>query len=80
MYEKSPQPPCWHTSSFGSTADMSRLEQSALGEHFTACQTLRGRLHYLKSGADSVHGLVSARFVTCALAVVAVTTVGYLVL
>lgn len=80
MYEKSPLPPCWHTSSFGSTADMSRLEQLVLCEHFTACQTLRGRLHFLKASADSVHGLVSARFVTCALVVVAVGIAGYLAL
>lgn len=80
MHEKSPLPPCWHTASYGSTADMSRLERFELAEHFTACQTVRGRLHYLESSADSLHGLVSARFMTCALAVVVAATVGYLVL
>ena len=80
MHEKSPQSPCWHTSSYGSAAEMSGLERSELGAHFTACKTLRGRLHYLKSSADSLHGLVSARFITCALAVMAVATAAYLTL
>lgn len=80
MHEKSPLPPNWYTSCFGSTPDISHREQSELGEHFTACQALRGRLHYLQSGADAVHGLVSARFVTCSLAVAAVVAVGFLAL
>ncbi|AGX87528.1 hypothetical protein [Candidatus Symbiobacter mobilis] len=80
MHEKNSLSPCWQTSSYGSSADMSGLEQSELGNHFIVCQTLRGRLHYLKGSADTLHGLVSARFITCALVVVALGTVGYLAL
>jgi hypothetical protein len=80
MYEKSHQPPCWHTASFGSTAEMSRLEQAELGAHLTSCQQLRGRLHYLKTSADLVHGLVSAHFITCTLVVSVLAAVGYVVL
>lgn len=80
MHEKSPLPPSWLTSSYGAAADMSGLERSELVEHFTTCQALRGRLHYLKTGADSVHGIVSARFMTCVLAVVALATGLYLAL
>lgn len=80
MHDKTPLPPCWRTSCYGSSADTSGLEQSELSHHFADCQTLRGRLHYLKGSADTLHGLVSARFMTCALVVVALAAVGYLVL
>lgn len=80
MPDKSPLQPCWPTSCDGSGADASGLEQSELGHHFADCQTLRGRLHFLRGGADTLHGLVSARFMTSALVVLALAIVGHWVL
>ena len=56
--------PCWSTSSFGDTADTSPMELSALGEHLDHCRGSRGRLFALRSVAETMHGFVTARFVT----------------
>ena len=54
----------WSTASSDHTADTSPMELSALGEHLDRCKGSRGRLFALRSFADTLNGLVAARFVT----------------
>lgn len=63
--------PSWSTASFGSRADTSPMELSALGEHFAHCQGLRGRLFGLRCAAEAAHGFVATRFVTTLVVLVA---------
>ena len=56
--------PTWTTAALGDQADTSPMELTALGDHLSRCQTLRGRLFALRCAADATHGLVAPRFVT----------------
>ena len=62
-------PPCWNTSSFGHSADISPLERSDLGEHLSHCGALRGPVHKLLNMGSGLHGLVAGRAVTSTLVV-----------
>lgn len=63
--------PRWATTSAGDDADTRPVELSALGEHVSLCRRSGGRFGALQRGAQAVHGVVAARFVTT-LAVVVV--------
>lgn len=54
----------WSTASFGSAADTSPMELSALGEHLNLCQGSRGRLFALQCRVEAMHGFVAPRLVT----------------
>jgi hypothetical protein len=56
--------PSWTTASFGTAADTSPIELSALGEHLYLCKAPHGRLFAVHCIAESMHGFVAARFVT----------------
>jgi hypothetical protein len=56
--------PSWSTASLRSTADTSKAEWFALGEHLDLCQGCRGRLFALHCMAEAVNGFVAARVVT----------------
>lgn len=56
--------PRWSTASFGDSADTRPVELSALGEHVSLCRGAGGRFAQLQRGAQVVHGIVAARFVT----------------
>lgn len=71
--------PSWNTASMGRTANMSRLELSALTEHFTVCCALHDRLQVVHNGFIRAQGLVSTRFVTVALGLALVVAVAHLV-
>ena len=60
--------PCWTTASFGTVAEASAAEYSALGEHLELCTRLTGRLFAVQRRAQSVQGFVVARLVTTTLA------------
>jgi hypothetical protein len=61
--------PCWDTSSFGHPADVSSLERSALGDHLSQCDALRGPWQALQTGAYELRGLLAGRVVTSAFVV-----------
>ncbi len=63
--------PRWSTTSAGDSADTQPAELSALGEHVSLCRASGNRFGGLLRGAQAVHGVVAARFVTT-LAVVVV--------
>ena len=63
--------PRWSTTSVGDSADTKPVELSALGEHVSLCRAAGSRYGGLLRGAQAVHGVVAARFVTT-LAVVVV--------
>jgi hypothetical protein len=54
----------WSTTCFGDSGDAASLELSALGEHLSLCQRLRGPLFALRCAAEAMNGFASARFVT----------------
>ena len=65
--------PCWNTASFGASADMSRVEQSALIEHIHLCRLLCGRFHGLRAGATAMQGWMAGRLMTTTLALCALS-------
>ena len=72
--------PSWNTASMGRTANMSRLELSALTEHFTTCCAIHDRLQVMHNGVIRAQGVVSTRFVTVALLLALISAVAHLVL
>lgn len=64
--------PRWSTTSVGDSADTQPVELSALGEHVSLCRGAGSRWAGLLRGAQAVHGVVSARFVTTLAVVVVV--------
>lgn len=56
--------PRWATTSVGDDPDTGPMELSALGEHVSMCCAASGRFGLLQRGAQAVHGMVAARFVT----------------
>lgn len=60
-------PPTWDTASLGRPAGASALENSALSAHLSDCGARRGRLRDLRSIAEGLRQLLSARVVTTAL-------------
>lgn len=72
--------PSWNTASMGRTANMSRLELSALTEHFTACCALHDRLQAMQNGVMRAQGVVSARFMTVALGLALIFALAHLAL
>jgi hypothetical protein len=64
--------PRWSTTSVGDSADTRPVELSALGEHVSLCLGAGSRYGALLRGAQAVHGVVAARFVTTLAVVVVV--------
>lgn len=58
--------PSWDTSSYGHPADFSAQERSALGDHLNHCDSQRGPLQTLRSGADELQGVLAGRVITSA--------------
>jgi predicted NAD-dependent protein-ADP-ribosyltransferase YbiA (DUF1768 family) len=54
----------WSTASFGDAADTSPMEMTELGQHMQQCSQPRSHWLLLRSGVDSVHQGLVARFVT----------------
>ena len=54
----------WSTAAFGHPADTSPMELSALGEHLDQCSGASAHRVALHCGAEAMHGVVVARFVT----------------
>lgn len=54
----------WSTTCDGDRPAAAPLELSALAEHFTLCQSLRGRLFSLRCAAQAMNGFAAARFAT----------------
>lgn len=64
--------PRWATTSVGDSADTQPVELSALGEHVSLCRASGSRYGALLRGAQAVHGVLAARFVTTMVVVVVV--------
>ena len=64
------QNPSWATSSYGHPADISPLESSALGDHLSQCDSQRGALQAIQSGADELRDVLVERVVTSAVVIV----------
>lgn len=62
-------PARWSTSSFGSAADTTPVELSALGDHLTLCNGDGARRVAMRCGAHSLRGFVMARLVSAAVVV-----------
>lgn len=63
--------PRWSTACFGDSTDTTPMELRALGEHVSLCRAAGGRFSGLRSVIDAAHGLVSSRFVTTMVLVLA---------
>ncbi len=72
--------PFWSTASFGETADTSPMELSELGEHLDSCKGKHRRLLALQCAGESLHGFITARFVTTLVVVTSLIGVTSLVL
>jgi len=64
--------PRWSTTSVGDSADTQPVELSALGDHVSLCRGAGSRYGGLLRGAQVVHCMVAARFVTTLAVVVLV--------
>ena len=56
--------PSWSTASFGTEADTSPMELSALNEHLLHCNTSHGLVFRLRCAAEALNSFVSVRFMT----------------
>jgi len=54
--------PSWSTASFGSEADTSPMELTALNEHLQHCNSSHGLVFRLRCAAEALNGFASARF------------------
>jgi hypothetical protein len=70
MKPKTDPGPRWSTSSYADLAETSPGELSALGDHMDGCKISSGRLFAMRVGAESVHGFVASRLVTCLVVII----------
>jgi hypothetical protein len=56
--------PSWSTASFGTEADTSPMELSALNEHLLHCNAAHGLVFRLRCAAEALNSFISARFMT----------------
>jgi hypothetical protein len=63
--------PCWSTAALGGGGAGQPLELVALHEHLQGCRHAAGRGFALRCGAEAVQAFVLARFVSSALALLA---------
>ncbi len=71
--------PNWSTSAYGTSADTSPMDLSALGDHLSLCQSPHARWLAMHSMAERVHGFAASRFVTTlALAALLLSAIAFL--
>lgn len=71
--------PNWSTSAFGTSAETTPMELSALGDHLNLCQSPHARWLAMHSVAERVHGFAASRFMTTlALAALLLAAIAFL--